>query len=85
MRWPHACAERQPISTFLIKCLIGRGERRAPLPACEALECGSLLPLSFPRACSREFERVRNSRAASWRAKIEACGQPASWLAKKRQ
>jgi hypothetical protein len=38
----------------------------------EALECGSLLPLSVPRACSRDFDGMHNS-------------QPASWLVKERQ
>jgi hypothetical protein len=46
----------------------------------EALECGSLLPLSSPRACSRDFERVSNSRAASWLAKVKLeIRQQAGW------
>src|SRR5271157_594720 len=46
----------------------------APRPAtaettkqsCEALECGSLLPLSSPRTCSRNFNRRHDSPPASW-------------------
>jgi len=53
--------------------------------SCEALECGSLLPLSFPRACSRDFDCVHTTQPTSRQAKVETSDQPASWLAKKRQ
>jgi hypothetical protein len=43
--------------------------------ACGALECGSLLPLSSPRACLRDFQTAPVSRYLA----IERSSQQAGW------
>ncbi len=48
--------------------------------ACGAFDCGSLLPLSSPRACSRDFEPAPFSPVPGG---VQL--QPASWLMRKRQ